>query len=140
MRRMVGATILVLALGGPKIVAWMSLRHAAPPADSTPGVFPPEQAGGRDPSGRTSARALAAPAHTRAASIPLSFQDDPLRFLNSAPADSLELLPGVGPVLATRLIDARRERGSFRSWDDVDRVRGIGPKTIERLKVLAIRR
>ena len=69
--------------------------------------------------------------------VPITRLSDPLKFLSTAGADSLDLLPGVGPVLAARLIAAREAHGAFRSWDDVDRVRGIGPKTVERLRALA---
>ncbi|MFQ5535859.1 MAG: ComEA family DNA-binding protein [Gemmatimonadota bacterium] len=50
-------------------------------------------------------------------------------------ADTLELqrLPGVGPALARRIAAARRE-GVFRRPEDLLRVRGIGPATLERLR------
>ena len=49
-------------------------------------------------------------------------------------ADTLELqgLPGVGPVLARRIVEARAQ-APFRSVDDLLRVRGIGPATLARL-------
>jgi len=69
---------------------------------------------------------------------PLSaFVDNPLAFLSRAPSDSLELLPGIGPVLASRILEARALRGAFRTWDDFDRVRGIGPATLRRLRELS---
>ena len=133
MRRVVGAAIVILALGGWNMVAWMSTRRPMAPDDSTFGAFASQRAG--DAPGPS----VSAPApRERVSPVPLSFCHNPLHFLSTAPVDSLDLLPGVGPVLATRLLDARRNAGSFRSWDDVDRVRGIGPKTIERLKALAI--
>ena len=61
-----------------------------------------------------------------------------LRFLSRAPRDSLELLPGIGPVLAERIAVARGGQGPFASWDDLRvRVRGIGEKTVARLKYAA---
>lgn len=135
MRRVVGAAIVILVLGGPRMAAWMTTRHPLVPVDSTLGTFASQL-----PSGAPVARVSAFPSPGHTPPAPSSFGHDPLRFLSTAPADSLELLPGVGPVLASRLLDARRNVGPFRSWDDVDRVRGIGPKTIERLKALAIAR
>ena len=52
---------------------------------------------------------------------------------NTASKPELELLPGVGPALAERII-AERGRAPFRALDDLGRVRGIGPKTLERLR------
>jgi predicted flap endonuclease-1-like 5' DNA nuclease len=66
-----------------------------------------------------------------------SFRSDPFAFLSRAPADSLDLLPGVGPVLAGRIIGARDARGAFTSWDDVLAVKGIGPATVARWRALA---
>jgi hypothetical protein len=42
--------------------------------------------------------------------------------LNTAPLDELTRLPGVGPVLASRIVDAR----PYASVDDIRRVRGVG--------------
>ena len=52
---------------------------------------------------------------------------------NTSPVDSLELLPGIGPVLAER-IAAYRRHDRFASESDITKVRGIGPKLYERLK------
>ncbi len=49
--------------------------------------------------------------------------------VNSAPAQRLELLPGIGPAMAGRIVADRAENGPFQSIDDLRRVRGIGPKT-----------
>ena len=54
--------------------------------------------------------------------------------LNLASPGELEGLPGIGPALATRIVELRRLRGRFRSVDDLLAVRGIGPATLERLK------
>ena len=57
--------------------------------------------------------------------------------LNSAAADDLEALPGVGPVMAARIIAYREANGPFTSIDDVENVPGIGPKTLESIRPLA---
>lgn len=54
--------------------------------------------------------------------------------LNLATRGELESLPGVGPALAERIVREREERGLFRKVSDLRRVRGIGPKTMERLR------
>ena len=52
---------------------------------------------------------------------------------NTAPADSLELLPGIGKVLADRIVAYRQEQ-RFNTEVDVTSVKGIGPKLYERLR------
>lgn len=53
---------------------------------------------------------------------------------NRAPAVELDRLPGVGPVVADRIVAERTANGPFRSAVDLDRVRGIGPATVEGLE------
>ena len=53
--------------------------------------------------------------------------------VNRAGARALERLPGVGPVLAARIVAERDANGPFRDAADLRRVRGIGVKTAERL-------
>jgi competence ComEA-like helix-hairpin-helix protein len=53
--------------------------------------------------------------------------------VNAATAEELELLPGVGPSLARRLVEARKAGGPFRRAEDLARVRGVGAKTREKL-------
>jgi competence ComEA-like helix-hairpin-helix protein len=53
--------------------------------------------------------------------------------INAATAAELDLLPGIGPALAARIIESRRADGPFSEPEDLERVRGIGPKTVERL-------
>lgn len=57
--------------------------------------------------------------------------------INKATAAELELLPGIGPEAAKHIIEYRRANGPFKSLDDLDKVKGIGPKTIEKLRPLA---
>ena len=56
--------------------------------------------------------------------------------LNHASAVQLETLPGIGPVLAQRIIEIRKARGGFRSLDDLLDVSGIGPAVLTRLRPL----
>lgn len=61
----------------------------------------------------------------------------PLRKLinvNTAGQVELELLPGIGPALAKRIIEHRTTKGAFKRVDDLDAVKGIGPKILERLR------
>jgi competence protein ComEA len=53
--------------------------------------------------------------------------------VNRADAAELATLPGVGPRLAEAIVEERRRHGPFRSPDDLERVRGIGPALVTRL-------
>jgi competence protein ComEA len=50
--------------------------------------------------------------------------------LNTATVDQLDVLPGVGPVLAQRIVDWRTAHGRFTSVDQLGQVGGIGPKKL----------
>ncbi len=56
--------------------------------------------------------------------------------LNSATAEQLDALPGVGPVTAQKIIAYRAEHGPFTSVDQLDAIPGIGPARIENLRGL----
>lgn len=54
--------------------------------------------------------------------------------LNSASEQQLESLPGVGPVLASRIEEWRTQHGRFTSVDELTQVSGIGEKVLEQLR------
>ena len=54
--------------------------------------------------------------------------------LNHASADELQVLPGIGPVLAQRMVDWRKAHGRYRTVDDLQEVKGIGKKRLEQLR------
>lgn len=56
--------------------------------------------------------------------------------LNRASADELQTLPGVGPVLAQRMVEWRKAHGRYRTVDDLQEVKGIGKKRLEQLRLL----
>lgn len=57
--------------------------------------------------------------------------------VNRADANELEGLPGVGPVLAQRILDYREAHGPFASINDLDHVSGIGPALLKQLAEVA---
>lgn len=54
--------------------------------------------------------------------------------LNSASSEELQTLTGIGPALATRIIEYREHNGSFKTIEDLKQVSGIGDKTFDKLK------
>jgi comEA protein len=58
--------------------------------------------------------------------------------LNSATVDELQKLPGIGPAIAQRIVAYREEHGDFSEPGDVSNVRGIGPRTLERIRAYLV--
>lgn len=54
--------------------------------------------------------------------------------LNRADAALLEILPGIGPALARRIVADRAQHGFFAAVEDLERVPGIGPHLLRRLR------
>ncbi|NQV37632.1 MAG: helix-hairpin-helix domain-containing protein [Candidatus Marinimicrobia bacterium] len=55
--------------------------------------------------------------------------------INIANKDELTSLPSVGPVTAERIIRFRDDFGPFKALEDLQKVKGIGPKTFEKIKL-----
>ncbi len=60
-------------------------------------------------------------------------ENDPID-LNRATARELIQLPGVGEVIAKRIVDFREEHGPFKRVEDLMKVKGIGEKSLERIR------
>jgi competence protein ComEA len=54
--------------------------------------------------------------------------------VNTASSEQLQLLPGVGPALAERIIAFREANGPFEKVDELVAVRGIGEKSLAKLR------
>jgi competence ComEA-like helix-hairpin-helix protein len=96
---------------GPTLLAGLAPHLTLPPA---PAAAKPAAPAGR--AGRGSPEAPGAPLD-----------------LNGATAAELDALPGIGPVLARRLVEWREANGPFRSIDELEKVPGIGPSMRRKL-------
>ncbi|MBN1394811.1 MAG: helix-hairpin-helix domain-containing protein [Pirellulales bacterium] len=66
----------------------------------------------------------------RAEPLTVQFEVD----INKADWPELTMLPGIGETLARRIVASRRAEGPFADHADLRRVKGIGPKTLERIR------
>ena len=109
--------------GGARGADVNAINLAAKVADGQQVVVPRRVGGG---AASAAAAAPGAPAPAGAAASPVN--------LNTATAEQLDTLDGVGPATAQKILDWRREHGGFRSIDDLAQVPGIGPKRLAALR------
>jgi comEA protein len=72
------------------------------------------------------ALAASAPAKEKAPAAPVN--------LNTATSEELQLVPGIGPGTADKMLQMRKSYGAFKSVDDLSAIRGIGPKRLEKMR------
>jgi competence protein ComEA len=114
------ASALAAAGGATARADVAAVNLAAPVADGEQIVVPVRVAGG----GATAA------AGGGAANAPVD--------LNSANAEQLDALPGIGPSTAAKIVAYRQEHGAFHSLAELDAVSGIGPSKLAQLKGLVV--
>lgn len=117
--------LLVGLLGLGAAHDWWSsarLRTGPPDAAEAPALRVPQ-------SGPGAGSAAADSVRTRTPDPEVAIVD-----LNTAPPERLDSLPGIGPVLAGRIVEFRQRHGPFRSVEELRAVRGVGPRLLERLR------
>jgi competence protein ComEA len=76
----------------------------------------------------------AAPPPATAAPAPGSTATEAKININTASAEELTALPGIGPSYAQRIVEHREKNGPFKKVEDLLNVRGIGEKTFEKIR------
>lgn len=113
--------VALLAIGAAYDL-WRAMR----PLAAAPSQYPASTA--RFP--RSGVSGAGAPRETTAARDSAAPRVD----LNRADAMELDRLPGIGPVLAQRIVEHRARHGPFRRIEELRAVRGVGPRLLERLR------
>jgi competence protein ComEA len=54
--------------------------------------------------------------------------------INTANSEQLQLVPGIGPATADKILQMRKSYGAFKSVDDLLAIRGLGPKRLEKMR------
>jgi competence protein ComEA len=54
--------------------------------------------------------------------------------INIATSEELQLVPGIGPATADKILQMRKSYGAFKSVDDLLAIRGLGPKRLEKMR------
>ena len=112
---------------GEMVVLTKEILVTVPP-EATEATVPP----------RSDATTTARPVETKPKSTKPA--EDKVTFpvnINSASKRELDALPGIGEVLAQRIIASRSANGPFQSVDELIKIKGIGEKTLAKLKPYA---
>ena len=120
-------------------ILWTIVSRPQPVPPARAEVDPDPVASEPDPAAQPGSLDTGAESHVQAEAKP---DPTPPRLINVniASAAELELLPGIGPTLATRIVADRAANGPFASLDDVTRVPGIGPRKVDKIRDLAMAR
>ena len=133
------ATPSAAAVGTPKPEPVKSGPKPPAPAAATPSQSPepkPRASGPIVTELPAAPVVTVAPTATAPSAAPIAATPPAKVNVNTASQAELESLPGVGPKLAQRIIDDRAKHGNYKTLKDLDRVSGIGAKTLERLAPL----
>jgi competence protein ComEA len=118
--------------GGATVNADLDALNLAEPLTDGQKIYVPRKGEVPAPLTVSSARASKAspPEKTATVQFPIN--------LNTATAEQLEAIPGIGPTLAQRIVEYRQTHGKFQSVDDLLEVQGIGQKRLENMRPYVI--
>jgi competence ComEA-like helix-hairpin-helix protein len=119
--------------GHPELAERLERIDRAPaPGDAPDAASTPVKLDRHDPRSLRPERSRPEPAERRPAPSKRTPPTQPVD-VNRASEDELRGLPGIGSVLAARIVEARERDGPFAALDDLRRVRGMGRAKLERL-------
>jgi competence protein ComEA len=116
----------IRAARGPTFRADLDAVNLAQPVRDGERVYVPPRPDPAPPAGEAGAKGRKGPQDSAGGGTPVS--------LNQATTAQLEALPGIGPVLAARIVEHRRTHGPFHSLEDLLEVPGVGPRLLARLR------
>ncbi|MDR3689955.1 MAG: helix-hairpin-helix domain-containing protein [Fimbriimonas sp.] len=119
----------IIAAGGPTSEANVDGVNLAAKAIDGTQIYVPTRGSTTAINPMTGGAALVSPKGRKAAKPPPSVMD-----LNSASAEQLQSLPGVGPTMAQRVADYRSIHGPFAVVDDLLAVPGFGKKRLQQVR------
>ena len=134
-----GGNLLLAVIAVCTIAASIIYNATLIPPAQPVAVSYPASASSSQPSNFDSISVSSSPSSTSSPSDPSSsISNTPsaaqLVDINRADAAQLDTLPGIGPALSQRIIEYRQQNGRFETVEELVNVKGIGEKTLEKLK------
>lgn len=123
--------VLLVAAGSLRLIKGGRLLHIL---FIQPTPMQPPSAEASQPQALPPANAiLSLPPHTISPARPPARLRTPVN-INAAPTNQLQAVPGIGPALASEIARYRAVHGPFQMAEDLLKVKGIGPKTLEEIR------
>ena len=132
-RRLVDGELLTIAALAPPVGDNVSASASSEQEEHAPGSSPPSNPTPASASATITPVATAQPAPNEPQNPPEE-TGDALVDLNTANAEELTILTGIGPKTAETIVEWRQSYGWITTVDELEAVKGIGPKTIDNIR------